>query len=60
MIIEFIVNMFIGVLYDIFFCIGFGIMLDWNGCYKFMVGVRIGVGVLNIFFFEGLDFCCGF
>lgn len=52
--------MFIGVLYDIFFCIGFGIMLDWNGCYKFMVGVRIGVGVLNIFFFEGLDFCCGF
>lgn len=56
MIIDFIVIMCIGV----FFCIGFGIMLDWNGCYKFMVGVRIGVGVLNIFFFEGLDFCCGF
>lgn len=53
------VNMPIGVSYDISSCTGLGTMLDWNGRYKLMAGVRTGAGAPNTLLPEGPDPCRG-
>lgn len=49
----------IGVSYDISSCTGLGTMLDWNGRYKLMAGVRTGAGAPNTLLPEGPDPCSG-
>lgn len=40
-------------------CTGLGTMLDWNGRYKLMAGVRTGEGAPNTLLPEGPDPCRG-
>lgn len=42
-----------------FICTGLGTMLDWNGRYKLMAGVRTGAGAPNTLLPEGSDPCRG-